>query len=375
MLNPERKLHMAIIYLQEQLDNSDQALVINELLANPQISSVVLPIGTTNIGRSINVPSGKSLRGQGRGLSIIKVLPSFDAAAIANSAVCSGLGAANAAISDLTIDVNKVGSISTVRLNGVFMRRAVRFSVTDCDVWNATGYAFFAQGNTGGVESGSSGTFRNCWAYNSMVCFEQMFCQNMLLENCHARDGDGDLIGTYFHPLTKSANITYMNCTGIGAASVGVEFTANEGAPMRNIAITNCRFEMSRNVPALVLDGSQPVSGLQLAQSRFVCTGGSSPSAVIATKCSGSAVQCVFDCTGPIGSQWADGSNMRLVDCDSIARTTTAAAYGISVEGASTVYYLGGSLQAYSTSGERYTVSKSANSKMAINGGTVLVPS
>ena len=260
---------------------ADHAQVINSALADPLVSKVILGEGLFTLTSPIVVPSKKILEGAGRDLTILRAdaenftrSPDGEEDGLVNSV----RGSENVAIHNLTIDANKL-SPDGFRLHGCFMREVVGFEISGVDVHNATGYAHIAQGVLGSVDPPtSSGTYTDCYAYNSQVYFEQMACNGVTLTDCHARDGDGDIGGEgYFHPLAGSKNITYIDCTGYGYAYSGFNLLSisHLGESIENIRIENCEIEIFRDDAgsAIVALGTLAVLNLEIVDSSFISHG------------------------------------------------------------------------------------------------------
>ncbi|AQR75538.1 glycosyl hydrolase family 28-related protein [Sphingomonas sp. LM7] len=347
----------------------DAAPAINAALADSDYGVVLLPPGTYGLLSSIVLQSGKTLRGAGWNLTSLVALDGFDSGIATNSLVYGASATTAVVVSDLAVDGGKVRGGGTIRLTGLQLR-GTSFLVERTISRNCTGYGHFAQGDPGGFFY-ASGTFRDCWSYNCQIAFEQTASDGVLLVNCHARDGDGDLIGTYFHPLTRSRNITYLSCTAYGNAFAGVELIADASGPMDNIRIIGCTIQMLGNVPALVQSGVARTTNLQLLASRFVSAGGAASTDM--TLVEGSAVQCVFD-GGLVGSNWS-GATMNFTNCKSIGRAqgVGVAAYGIVATGNSDLRWSGGSLEAHGDA-QRFWTSVSAGSVLIKTPDTRQVP-
>ena len=131
-------------------DGTDDALRINAALSDPSITTVQLGAGTFSVQTPIFVPSGKTLLGAGTDDTMIKATDDFSVPSNQlNGVVVSELGATDVTLSDFSVDANKVLP-GDIRLNGVFMKEAVDFSVSGVTVYNATGYGHFAQGHLEG---------------------------------------------------------------------------------------------------------------------------------------------------------------------------------------------------------------------------------
>jgi VCBS repeat-containing protein len=248
----------------------DVAALINATLNDPSVTEVVLGAGLFILHSPISVPSGKTLSGAGRDLTILRAAEDFDRPNPGeyDGVVNTDLGAVGVTLSDFSIDANKLMP-DGFRLVGCFMRQATDFTVSRVDVYNTTGYAHFAQGDANGFTVYASGTYEDCATYNASIGFEQMAADGITLTNIFAGDGDGDLVGTYFHPLTGSKNITYINAVAQGFADIGFELTANVRA-MDNIRIIDSYVEMMGNGSAIVVAGGLRTTGLELTNSTFI---------------------------------------------------------------------------------------------------------
>lgn len=243
----------------------DDAAYINSILADPNVTHVILGAGTFELSRSIEVPSGKTLTGQGRDATVLQAQEGFfrdesEFDAVVNSAY----GATGITLSGFSVDANKLRP-DDARLLGVFMRQADGFTISDVEVVNSTGYAFHAFG-------ASNGTYTDCNTENSNVHFEAMNSHNISYTDCHARDGDGDIQAeSHFHPLVGSTNISYIDCTAISAASGGFGLVAIAN-PLENISIINCYVEVVTS-PAIAGFASLPIIGLTILDSTFISHG------------------------------------------------------------------------------------------------------
>ncbi len=240
----------------------DDAAYINAILADPNVTHVILGAGTFELKSSLNVPSNTKLSGQGREVTILQAQQGFIRDEFENDAVVnSEYGAVNVKLSDFTVDANKLRP-DDYRLLGTFMREAEDFEITGVDVKNATGYAHHAYGANNGI-------YEDCYTYNSNVHFEQMFSHNITIINSHARDGDGDILAeSHFHPLVGSTNITYIDCSSISAASGGWSIVPLS-REISNITIINCYAEVVTS-PALVGFSTHPITNLQIIGSTFI---------------------------------------------------------------------------------------------------------
>jgi len=203
-----------IVHVPVVADGTDQAAIINSVLATSNASVVVLPAGEFMIGTNIVVPEGKTLIGAGRDGTVLKVLPTFDFRLGTSALEVSGT------LANLTVDVAKanLGAGGALRVNGV-TGRGDGFLVEQVASKNATGYAFWACGPD--ASAPASGTFRDCYAENANVLFETTYADGVLFENCIGADGDGDIwCEGAFHPATGSSNITFKDSSYNGRAII-----------------------------------------------------------------------------------------------------------------------------------------------------------
>lgn len=255
----------------------DLAAAINAALADPAVTTVVLTAGEFLLHSSVIVPSGKTLIGAGRDLTVLRAAADFQIIDQSNNAVViSAPNAIGVTLSDFAVDASKI-SPEGLRLNGVFMKFATDFAIARVDVSNATGYAHFAQGDLGSFQAGNpyikaSGTYDDCQTFNSQVHFEQMFADGITLTNVHARDGDGDIsTEAYFHPLWGSSNITYIDSSAYGSGFLGFSLISSF-VPLSNITIINTQVEILHpsQGSALIALGAQQVDGLHIVDSSFI---------------------------------------------------------------------------------------------------------
>ena len=255
----------------------DLAALINAALQDPAIDTVILEPGLFLLHSSIIVPSGKSLVGAGQGQTILQAAQDFQIIGPSdNAVVVTERYATGVSLSDFTVDAGKILP-GGLRLNGVFMKFAVDFDVSRVDAGNATGYAFFAQGDPGGYLNGNtpieaSGAFTDCNSFNSQVHFEQMASNGVVLTNCNASDGDGDIpTEAYFHILAGSSNISYINCNASGRGFLGFSIISSI-IPSENITIENCHIEILNpsTGSALIALGGLPINGLTITDSSFI---------------------------------------------------------------------------------------------------------
>lgn len=253
---------------------ADNSALINAALAVPGISVVKLPPGVIEIGSPIVGVNHRLLTGSGKGQTILKVKASFSYDGTNNAAI-DAIGKTGFCVSDLTIRNEKVGwtgTAFTTRLNGVRHRNCTDYHVERVDAFDVSGYAFFAQGSgTSDPNITKRAVYRSCWAYNAHVDFEQMASEDVLLDDCHARLGTGDIpADAMFHPLLRSKNIHFQSCTGEDNGT-GLLVVSSTG-PMSNITMNSCRI-VSNNFYALSLENnSNPawaISGIRISNSHL----------------------------------------------------------------------------------------------------------
>lgn len=357
---------MTTVYIAAGTAGTDDAARINAALADPNVTTVVLGAGTFYASSSILVPSNKTLTGEGADSTMIRALPEFVRDAGSFSVVASETGAANVTVSNLSIDANKL-LVDGARMNACYMDQATGFTVEGVNTYNATGYGQFAQGDLNAFVGGdpdavyASGTYTDCWSFNSNVAFEQMFGDGITITNCHARDGDGDISAEYsFHPLSGSKNITYQDCTAISAGSGGFGLVSNIAA-LENISIIDCTVEMGTS-PAITSAGFNPVIGLVISGSSFVSAmNAGARIGGISGIIDGSYFQGAV-----IGAEFgysSDGTACEIVLTDTYAigisdPTSLAASYGVNIFGDGIVWD-GGRIEAWGPQGLMYPISGS----------------
>lgn len=278
---------MSVVVIKPGDGTTDLAAQINAALSDPKVTTVQLSAGLFLVSAPIFIPSGKTLLGAGRDATIVKAASDFvPESATKNGIVNSETGAVGITLSDFSIDASKLAP-GGLRLNGAFMIQATDFTITRVDVYNATGYAHFAQGDIDAfnywINSGSpgtfskyaSGTYEDVRTFNSSVHFEQMVADGVTLTNVHARDGDGDIAAeSYFHPVLGSKNITYIDSSAKGMAVAGFDLMSVV-SPLENITIINTSVEMFRvGVGAALLAGAYlPTLNLVVEGSTFIAHG------------------------------------------------------------------------------------------------------
>lgn len=343
---------------------TDRAAELNVMLADPTVKVLELDAGTYEVASSVLVPPGKGIVGKGRAATVIKALPGFSRH-VAYNTVVMAQGGIGSRFADLTIDGAKVGNGlgTSERIVGLLLSIVRDFAVDRVDVRNCSGYGHYAGGDAQSFTAPGSGAYRSCRGDNCEIAFEQMFCDGVLLDDCHARGGDGDIFAaSWFHPLTGSKNIIYRGCSGKGKASAGIEITANVH-PQSNIRIIDTDIEMTTAGIAFVANGVMWTTDVLIRGSRLVSQTylGMNPSyakgrisdSFISGKSIGAALNnSSFDFRDCDVTGWNDGGG---------------SAYGIS--GGDKVNFDGGSITATSASGGHPT---SAN--VVVTPGTRISP-
>lgn len=253
----------------------DDAPAINAALANPAVTILCLLAKTYAVGASIALPAFKTITGEGIGSTILLALDGIQDTGT-NISIILAQDAEDVRVGNLTVDVNKVGlnQGSTKRTNGVTLFRTTGFLVENVRVANATAYGLWSNGGNDVVNTPSSGTFVHCYADNCQICFEQGASDGVLLLDCHARaaGGGGDVpCFSFFHPLIGSRNITYRDCSGIGAANAGIDPQADGTVDLGRIVIENVRVELSSGGVGLSCAPGQPnrIELIQISNSAF----------------------------------------------------------------------------------------------------------
>jgi hypothetical protein len=330
---------------------SHMAAAINAALADPAVTKVILGAGTFILEAPITVPSGKTLEGAGRDLTLLQVAPDFHRSSFGeeDGVVNSVRGSEDITLSGFSIDAGHIRP-EGLRLHGCFMKDTANFSITEVDVYNSTGYAHFAAGSQGTPGIYTSGSYEDCETFSSSIHFEQMFCDGITLTDCHASDGDGVIRGIYYHPVLGSKNISYIDCTAYGTG-VGVEMTADYILPLENISFINCDIEITSDSMALYAGGGNPHLNVQIINSSFVSH---NQVAVILAGVTGTIVDSYIQGESSALVIWSTGSGFKS---DIVATNSTALGIrnpdsndGVSalVAGHSdgTIHWIGGTVEA-----------------------------
>lgn len=246
---------------------ADQALALNAQLADPTVSRVILPAGVTWIGGTVKVPKGTTLDLTLGGT--LRALPTFAIVNGLNHAVL--LTGDRAAIIGGTVDMNKRGLGAGInnRYNGITVLAGAQDCIRrDVVVMNCTGYGVYDSGDQTFARPPSSHNY-NVRTYNCEIHFEPQGAVGTTYIDCHARDGDGDvLVSSYFHPLVGSYDISFISCSAKGKAPAGFEITANI-RDLRNIRIIDTIVELDGGLPLVVTNSLLNTYGLKITGSRF----------------------------------------------------------------------------------------------------------
>lgn len=181
----------------------DNSVAINAALNDPLCGGVYLPAGNIRIDKTILIPTGKFLRGAGRGVTVITRTNSDNDPDGRQAALIQSDNSQGVHVSDLTLVAPKTAN----KVTGVYMRTATHFVVEGVACYN-TGYSFFAQ------EQSRYGIFRDIQSFNANVHFETTAASDILFENMLAGDGDGDNpLGceAVWHTLFGSKRITFRH--------------------------------------------------------------------------------------------------------------------------------------------------------------------
>ncbi|HEX8583054.1 MAG TPA: hypothetical protein VF680_01425 [Allosphingosinicella sp.] len=216
---------------------ADNAIAINAALADPAVGTVHLPAGNIRVDTGIHVPSGKHLKGAGRGLTrLIRTGNVNDGVSIRTVP-----GAIGVRISDFDYVAND-------SIQGIWMRQATFFEVERVNMYNAH-YNFWAQ------EYSRLGAFRDCGSYNANVHCEATQAYDITFDTIDSGDGAGNNpsgVEAVWHPLLGSRRITFRNCThtgkGIPFLIVGNDINGDPlGGLIDDIRYENCRAVMTEN--------------------------------------------------------------------------------------------------------------------------------
>ncbi|PSJ39947.1 hypothetical protein C7I55_15490 [Sphingomonas deserti] len=183
---------------------ADNSIAINAALADPEVFGVILPGGDIRVDHAVVVPTGKFVRGSGRGVTRLVRTNNVAGADYFDKALIRSVDNADGVrVSDLSVVSPKVND----KVQGVWMRGARNFVVENVEALNC-GYAFWAQ------EFARFGVFRNIISRNANVHFETTQATDILFENMDSSDGDGDNplgVEAVWHTLFGSKRITFRH--------------------------------------------------------------------------------------------------------------------------------------------------------------------
>jgi hypothetical protein len=222
----------------------DNSVAINSALNDPATAGVILAPGDIRVDHAIVVPTGKFLRGAGKGATRLIRTDNINASSYLDKAlVRSAQGSRGVRVSDLTLVSPKVAD----KVNGVWMVDTTDFRVDRVETLNC-GYALWAQNSSRGV-------FAQCDSYNANVHYETTQAYDVLFEDGVSSDGDGDNplgVEAVWHTLLASRDVTFRNMRHRGK---GIPFlvVANDingdplGGLIDNIRFIGCRAVAGEN--------------------------------------------------------------------------------------------------------------------------------
>lgn len=324
---------------------SSQSAALQSALNDPNVFEVILPVGTTWIASGIIVPPGKRLRGSSANDCVLKAMVDFEDSTVnPNMVTLQGEGPS---IMRMTIDANKrgLGEAGTKRCNGVVAANGcTNYLRENLIVKNCTGYAVYDAGAEARTTP-PSGRNVNIHTFNSQVHFEPQGANGVTYEDCHARDGDGDIpCLQWFHPLVGARNIRHYACTGYGAAGAGVDIAANI-ADCDSIYFDGCDFEVTGATVAFAVEaGYNNTTNLHLTNTRTVSQAGVG---MVLYKAFGSMTQTRISGIG-VGLESND-SAMICTGCEAYSYSNPAgssASKAVYAPGTSKIRWNGGKLEA-----------------------------
>lgn len=304
---------------------TDDAPAINAALADPTVDVLQLTGGVHAAGSAVIIPTGKSLFGSGRLRTTIKALPTFDRLVSINGVVATEEQAHAISVADLLIDGSKVGNtgFDADRIQGLMVLQSQRFSVRRVDILDVSGYGHFCRGIPGDPNAiPASGVYDDCVVAGAQICYEQMACDGVVINNCRALPGDGDISRTnHAHCVAGSRNITYRDFIGRGPASAGVELTADVGPALDRISFFNSIIEvLEESSPGqigqgFVSDGTLGLTNLLISNSRIVAIG--------------AAGLNLINTTGKIDGSYIEGHNIGMILHNSTLHGSDSDVFGI----------------------------------------------
>lgn len=307
---------------------------------------------TYAIGTAVSVPAGKTLRGLGADVSVLKRLPyDLDASGPHHGVIGAG---DNVTLQDFTYNGDRAGDggVPEDRCHGVVMM-GMNFRCENVYSENATGYAHWASSEDDPV----SGLYIGCQAWNSNTGFEQVgdTSAGVTLIDCRAdaspRDGGtGISFGTeaLLHQYGGASNVTAIRFLGTGETT-GFLPLCND-ADLIDLTLIDCKFDMTGHGNGLicVADGAFKLRTLSMIGCRFYAPEAQSGAAALFKSVEGMAIGCTFE--GPaVGVSLDDGGEMTFTQCESIGRAPvggSASAFGVLTDGTGRAEWSGGILTA-----------------------------
>lgn len=236
----------------------DDAPAIDAGLAAPMVDILLLGSKTYSLAAGIRIPSGKGLEGVSPDLTVLLAASAFGST---SNPVLVGFAAngTDQSLRNLTVDVAKIGigGTSSERCNGSVAEPGCRnYLRENLVVRNFTGYGVYDAGPED-LSAPPGGRNVNIWTFNGQVHYEPQAVNGVYYQNCHARDGDGDIICLqWFHPLVGAQNVHHINCDGFGQTGAAINPTANL-ADLNNITFVDCWFHVTGNGIGLALTAGE----------------------------------------------------------------------------------------------------------------------
>lgn len=322
-------------------DPTNQAVAINDALADPGTNTVVLPAGVIWIEQSVVVPASKTLVMQPD--TILRALPSFTNVGDTNGGVV--LAGNRAFVQGGTIDMNKVGlgDGQDDRKNGVMTLNGCRDTVArDLVVMNCTGYGNYTAGGDSRATPPSKYS-ENVTTYNCQVHHEPQASDGDVFFKCEAYDGDGDIpCGSYFHPIAGTRNCAFIQCRAVGGGAAGAEITTNV-SPMENVSFVNCDVVMNGTASAITIPAvfDQGIVGLTVTGGSYTSAGGQAATLRFLTD----AIFTAVTFSGGATAIESTNSDVEFIGCHASA-TGSSATYGVLGLGTGQVRWNAGSITA-----------------------------
>lgn len=246
---------------------ADNAPIINAALL---VSDVMLPPGVIELNQPVQIPANRRLVGSGRTRTTLKAKSTFTYTGGVNNAVVMSDTKAGACVSDLTVDVSKVGWTLAlgfgVRVNGIWHKNSTDYFVERVTIRNASGYACWPSGTANGPTQDAlqtkRGVYRDIQSYNSNVHFEIMRTQDITLDGLIYGDGDGDIpCEAAVHPIVFNTRTTIRNVKGRGKG-IGLN-TVTSGSIVgasNEVDISSCKFTSTNSFGGYIEGQDKPTS-------------------------------------------------------------------------------------------------------------------